>query len=321
MKLVFMGTPDFAVPSLRSLLRAGHTVQAVVTQPDRPRRRQSSPPEPSPVKQEALRSGLPVLQPESPRDPEFGERLRVIGPETAVVVAYGRILPPDVLAIPPRWCVNLHASLLPRYRGAAPIARAIMAGEKVTGVTTMRMDRGLDTGDILLVKECAIGLSETAGELTVRLATLGADLLVETLGLHARGALDPRRQDARDATQAPPLARADGRIDWRQWAQEIANRVRGCNPWPITATSLRGETLKILRAEVSFEPTAKRGGRVPPGRVVAADRGRILVQCRGESRLSLLEICFPGRRPISAQDALNGRLIRVGDAFAPPPAG
>src|SRR6266581_6169660 len=203
MRLVFMGTPDFAVPSLRSLQRAGAEVLAVVTQPDRPRRRQSSPPEPSPVKAEAQRAGLPVITPESIAVPDFIERLSGIGPEAIVVVAYGRILPPEVLTIPRRWCINLHASLLPKYRGAAPIARAIMAGERITGVTTMKMDRGLDTGDILLQRECAIGLTETAGELTRRLAELGAEVLVETLDLLARGAIEPKRQNPSEATRAP----------------------------------------------------------------------------------------------------------------------
>src|SRR5882672_3739265 len=200
MRIVFFGTPDFAVPSLRALL-------AVVTQPDRPRRRQSSPREPSPVKAEAERAGLPVLTPESIVVPEFVGRLAGLGPEVIVVVAYGRILPPDRLSIPKRWCINLHASLLPRYRGAAPIARAIMAGERITGTTTIKMDQGLDTGDILLQQECAIGLDETAGELARRLADLGAELLSRTLDLHARNALEPKKQDPGEASLAPSLSR------------------------------------------------------------------------------------------------------------------
>jgi methionyl-tRNA formyltransferase len=318
MRLVFLGTPDFAVPGLRSLAKAGHEVAAVVTQPDRPRRRRSGPPEPSPVKKEAARLGLPVLQPDSVRGPEFAEALRALAPETGVVVAYGQILPPDVLDIPPRWWINLHASLLPKYRGAAPIARAILAGEKVTGVTTMRMDRGVDTGEILLQRECAIGLTETAGELTARLAGLGADLLVETLALHARRALEPRRQDAALATTAPPLRRVDGRIDWGAPAEEIALRVRACNPWPLCVAWLGDRTLQILRAEANLEPVVYRDRRPPPGRI-AVRGGRVLVRCKGDTHLALLEVRFPGGKAMSAGDALNGRLIRSGDTLAPAP--
>jgi len=318
---VFMGTPEFAVPSLRALLGGGHDVLAVVTQPDRPRRRRSSPAQPSPVKADAARRDLPVLQPESVKEPGFVGRLREIAPDTIVVVAYGQILPPEILAIPPRWCINLHASILPKYRGAAPIARAILAGEKVTGVTTMKMDRGLDTGDILLQKESAIGLAETAGELTARLADLGAEVLRETLDLHARGALEPRRQDAREATQAPPLTRADGHIDWTAGAQEIVNLVRACNPWPLATTFLGRQAVRIPRAEVSFENPTAGASRSAPGDVIAAEGGRILVRCRGDSRLAILEIGFPDRRTMSAREAINGRLIRVGERFAPDPSG
>ena len=313
MRLVFFGTPEFAVPALRSLVKAGHDVPAVVTQPDRPRRRRSGSPEPSPVKKEAQRHGLEVLQPVSVREPEFAERLRALAPETGVVVAYGQILPSGVLLVPPRWCINVHASLLPRYRGAAPIARAIMAGERVTGVTTMKMDRGLDTGDILQQRECAIGLTETAGELTARLAVLGAGLLVGTLDLHARGGLDPRRQDG-----APPLTRADGRVDWSAPAEEIALRVRACNPWPLAVALLGDRPLQILRAEVNLEPVSYREHRPPPGRVVVRG-GRLLVRCKGETHLALLELRFAGGKAIAARDALNGRLIGPGDTLSPAP--
>jgi methionyl-tRNA formyltransferase len=314
-----MGTPDFAVPSLRSLLRAGEEIAAVVTRPDRPRRRRSSPPEPSPVKAEAERLGLPVLQPASARDPDLVDRLARLAPDTIVVVAFGQILPPEVLAIPPRWCINLHASILPKYRGAAPIARAILAGEKVTGCTTMKMDRGLDTGDILLQKECAIGLNETAGELTVRLAELGAGLLAETLALHEGGALEPRRQDRREATQAPALTKRDGRIDWSAPAADIVNRVRACNPWPLAHACLNDRPVQILRAEVSFEPLKEGKVRPDPGRLIRAEGERIVVRCQGDSRLALLELRFPGGRAMSARDALNGRLIRPGDTFTAGP--
>ncbi|PYT36423.1 MAG: methionyl-tRNA formyltransferase [Acidobacteria bacterium] len=320
MRIVFFGTPDFALPSLRSMLQAGHEIVSVVSQPDRPRRRQSSTPEPSPVKAEAQRAGLPVLTPESTKDPGFFETLLKLAPEVMVVVAYGRILPPEILRIPPRWCINLHASLLPKYRGAAPIARAIMAGEKVTGVTTIKMDQGLDTGDILLQRECAIGLDETAGELARRLADLGAGLLAQTLESHARGVLEPRKQDAAEASPAPSLTRADGRIDWSRNAQEIANQVRGCHPWPLAVTFLRDRPVTVHRAEVSFEPMAARAPRPAPGQVIAA-RDSIIVQCQGDSRLRILQVQFPGRKTMTAREAVNGRLIRVGETFAQAPPG
>lgn len=317
MRLVFMGSSGFAVPSLRALRRAGHEIASVVTRPDRPRTRRSGCSVPTPVKAEALGAGLPILEPASIRDPEFVATLRRLEPETVVVAAYGQILPPEVLAIPPRWCINLHASLLPRYRGAAPVARAILDGERITGVSTIRMDRGLDTGDILLQVECAIGMMETAGELTARLADLGAALLVETLEQHARGGLEPRRQDEREASLAPPLSREEGRIDWSAPAGAIASRVRACNPWPVAFTMLGGRPVQILRAEASFEKPSGRGAGAEPGRVVAAGNDRILVQCGGGERLAVLELRFPGRRAVSARDAINGRLVRAGDLLGP----
>ncbi|MFQ5876514.1 MAG: methionyl-tRNA formyltransferase [Acidobacteriota bacterium] len=320
MRLLFIGTPDFAVTSLRALLDSRHEVAAVLTRPDRPRLHRSSAPGPSPVKTEARSRGLRVLQPETLSEPGLLADLVGLAPDAIVVVAYGRILPPEILGLPPRWCINLHASLLPKYRGAAPVARAVMAGERVTGVTTMRMDKGLDTGDILLQRECPIGLDETTGELTSRLAPRGADLLVETLDRHERGALEPRRQNPQEATQAPPLSKADGRIDWSRGAVEIANRVRACNPWPLAFSFLRGRPVKILRSEVSFESGAG-GRRGVPGQVIDADGRRILVQCHGDSRLAILKMRFRSGRTVSARDAVNGRLIRVGDVLASPPGG
>ncbi len=320
MRLVFMGTPDFAIPAFDALARAGHDIRIVVTQPDRPRRSRSSQAEPSAVKMEAHKRGIPVLGPESVRDPAVAEQLKAAGPEAIVVVAYGQILPPEILAIPPRGCINLHASLLPKYRGAAPVAHAIMAGEKVTGVTTMKMDRGLDTGDILLQRECAIGLTETAGELSDRLAALGADLLVETLNLLGRGALEPRRQRNDEATRAPLLGRADGRIDWSCSAQEIADRVRACHPWPLAFSCLRGVPVSLHRAEASLETRRLQGPRPAPGQIVEAG-DTIVVQCQGDGRLDILLLQFPGRKVMSAREALNGRLVRIGEIFAQAPPG
>jgi methionyl-tRNA formyltransferase len=315
MRIIFFGTPEFAVPSLRAIPESGHDLLAVVTQPDRPRRRQSSPPEPSPIKAEAGRLGVTSVTPASLAAPEFITWLKGPGPDVIIVVAYGRILPHGVLEIPKQGCINLHASLLPKYRGAAPIARAIMAGERITGVTTMKMDEGLDTGDLLLQRECAIGLDETAGELARRLATLGADLLVRTLDLHARGALEPRKQDPSEATLAPSLTRADGRVDWSRNAQDIVNQIRGCHPWPLAVGHLKGRAVILHRAEVTFEPPPAHRSRPVPGEVIDA-RESLVVQCHGESRLRILQIQLPGRKVMTAREAINGRLIRIGDIFA-----
>jgi methionyl-tRNA formyltransferase len=319
MRIVFMGTPDFAVPSLEALPVAGHDLVAVVTRPDRPRRHGGATPEASPVRAAATRLGLPVLQPETMRDPAFVAALAGAAPEAVVVVAFGRILTPDILALPPRGCTNVHASLLPRYRGAAPIARAIMAGETGTGVTTMRMERGLDTGDILLERACAIEPGETTGELTARLAVIGADLLVETLAALASGTLAPRPQDHAAATWAPPLRRADGRLDWSADAAAVAGRILGCNPWPIAEAGLRGGRIQILRAVA--EPGPGIGAPAPAGTVLEAAGERIVVACAPASRLRILTLRLPGRRAQSARDAINGRMVRQGDLFTPPPEG
>lgn len=327
MRILYMGTPEFAVPSLCALVEAGHEILAVATRPDRPRRSSASRPAPSPVKAEAGRLGLPLQQPDSVRSAAFLEFVRGAAPEAIVVVAFGQILPPALLDLPPRWCINLHASLLPAYRGAAPIARAIMAGEERTGLTTMRMDRGLDTGDILMRRDCSIGPEETAGELTARLAVLGAGLLVETLEAHALGSLHPSPQEHSRATHAPPLDREDGSLDWSDPARALTNRIRGCNPWPLAAAGLRGQRVQILRArDVTGEglpkgtDTAGAGTPLPPGQVTRASGDRLVVACGGGTLLSVLEMRFPGRRAVMARDALNGRLVGSGDRFTPPPA-
>jgi methionyl-tRNA formyltransferase len=312
MRLIFMGTPEFAVPSLAALA-AGHEICAVVTRPDRPRRRMRASPEPSPVKREAGRRGLAILQPESIRDAAFADQARALAPEVIVVVAFGAILPPALLAIPPLGCVNLHASLLPRLRGAAPIARSIIEGEERTGVTTMRMDEGLDTGPILMQEELAIGALETAGELTARLAAAGAPLLLTTLGRLRAGTLVPAAQDASRATLAPPLGKPDGRIDWDLPADSIARRIRGCNPWPTASARLRGATVQLLRAGTAAG-TAPGGA---PGEIVALDGERILVCCGAGSILAIMELRFAGRRTITAREAVNGRLVEAGESFAP----
>jgi methionyl-tRNA formyltransferase len=322
MRVVFMGTPAFAVPSLERLAAVGHALPLVVTRPDRPRRHGSSKPEATPVKERALGLGLEVAEPGNLREPAILERLAALRPDVAVVVAFGQILPPSILALPARGAVNVHASLLPRWRGAAPIARAIFAGDTVTGVTTMQMDRGLDTGPILLERRCDIGPEETAGELTARLAGLGADLLIETLDALERGAVTPRPQDAALATWAPPLRREDGRIDWNEEAAAIAGRVRGCQPWPVAEAGLRDGRVQILAAGPLPAPRPPSDGPAcPPEPGTVLETGETLVvACGGGSSLAIRSLRIPGRRAVTAREAVNGRVVAAGDRLTAPPA-
>ncbi len=298
MRIVFLGTPEFAVPTLERAFEAGHEIAAVVTQPDRPkgRGRQLAAP---PVKQTALRLGLAVHQPERIRTPEAIELLRSLKPDAMVVVGYGKIIPQAAIDIPPHGIVNVHASLLPRYRGAAPVQWAIANGETVTGVTTMRIDAGLDTGDILLQRETAIGAEETAVELGARLAAMGADLLVETLAGLERGGIVPRPQDSTQATLAPVLKKDDGLIDWTRPAAEIVNRIRGFKPWPGCYAHLRGRAIEISRAR------AGAGAAGEPGSLHPA-RGRIVVTCGDSTALEILEVQMEGRKKMDAAAFQNG---------------
>ena len=298
MRLVFLGTPEFAVPSLESLAAAGHRLLAVLTQPDRPRGRGRQTAF-SPVKQAALRLGLPVYQPERVRRPDAVEYLRGIAPEAMVVVGYGQIIPQSVIDIPPHGIVNVHGSLLPAYRGAAPIQWAVANGETRTGVTTMRIDAGLDTGDVLLKAETEIGPEETAVELGARLAVMGAALLVRTLEGLARGAVTPERQDPSRATLAPILKKEDGLIDWTRPAHAIHNRVRGFQPWPGAYTSFRGQTLNVWRSRVQE-------GAGPAGRLASVRPPS--VWC-GAGRLELLEVQLEGRKRVAGSDFANGQRL------------
>jgi methionyl-tRNA formyltransferase len=320
MRLVFMGTPGFAVPSLSAVVDAGHEVAVVVTRPDRPRRHGAARPEPSAVKAESLRLGIPVLQPEGVREAAFLKELQGVAPEVIVVVAYGQILPAAILDLPPLGCINVHASLLPRWRGAAPVARAIMAGDTRTGVTTMQMDPGLDTGPILLARDCDIGPLETAGQLAARLAEMGAHLLEETLAGVGRAEIVARAQAGHLATLAPPLRHVDGDISWEETAGVISCRVRGCNPWPVASAGLKGERVQILKAapETSEAPASAAAWPVP-GLVLESAAGRLIVACGAGTRLSILELRLPGRRAVSALDAVNGRMVRAGDLLTSPP--
>jgi methionyl-tRNA formyltransferase len=302
-----MGTPAFAVPSLRALVRAGHQIELVVTQPDRPKGR-SQQPQPPPVKLAALELGLPVYQPERLTAPEALDPLRAARPEAMVVVAFGHILRPEALAIPPLGCVNAHASLLPKYRGAAPIPWAIAAGETVTGVTTMLLDAGMDTGPTLLRREVPIDPEETGGSLYDRLAPVAAELLGETLAGLAAGTVTPKPQDETQATVAPMLKKEDGRVDWMRTAAEIDRRVRGLHPWPGSFTCLKGETLKVIRARPE---TGRRGA---PGEVLACDRDGILVAA-GNGAVRLIEIQPPGKKAMNACAWLAGHCLDPGCRF------
>jgi methionyl-tRNA formyltransferase len=304
-----MGTPDFAVPSLRALVESEFRVLRVVTQPDRPRGRGNKL-TPGPVKAYALKQGLGILQPARIRDQVFVDLIRELDPDFIVVVAFGRILPRVVLEIPRLGCVNVHASLLPRFRGAAPVHWAVMNGEPETGVTTMLMDEGLDTGDILLQEKTVIGPDDNAGVVHDRLAELGASLLVRTLDRMTAGELVPRPQDETRATYAPPLRREHEVIDWTRPAEQIKNQVRGLDPWPGAHTVLDGRVLKVWRAEIAGD---RDGGR--PGQVLRADPVHGLVVGTGAGAVRLLEVQPAGRRRIRAEDFLRGCPLPPGKAF------
>jgi methionyl-tRNA formyltransferase len=298
MRVVFLGTPDFAVPTLEALVGAGHEVAAVITQPDRPagRGRQLTPP---PVKQAALSLGLPVHQPSKIRTPEFHAWLRGLGADAFVLVGYGRIIPQSIIDIPPLGIINVHASLLPKYRGAAPIQWAVANGEARTGVTTMRIDAGLDTGGMLLKAETAIGPEETSVELAARLAPMGAALLIETL---AAGTITPEAQDEAQASYAPILKKEDGLIDWTRPADQIHNRVRGFQPWPGCYTGFRGQLLHIWRTRPAGAMDGAPGSLHP-------SKNRLVAACGCGSGLELLEVQVEGRKRVDAAAFLNGHRV------------
>ena len=299
MDLVFLGTPRFAVPALRALVAAGHTIQAVFTQPDRPKGRGQELAI-SPVKATAIELGLAVYQPEKIRRPEAIELIRGFPALAMVVVGYGQIIPQSIIDMAPLGILNVHASLLPKYRGAAPIQWAIASGETRTGVTIMRIDAGLDTGDILLAEETAIGSDETAPELGERLAGIGAPLLVRALEGLAAGIVRPIPQDHAAATYAPILKKEDGIIDFSRPARIIYNRLRGFTPWPGASTSFRGTQLKVLAARVTEEARPGKPGSLHP------ERHRLLVTCGEGACLELLEVQLEGRKKVMADAFLNG---------------
>lgn len=302
MRIVFMGTPDFAVPSLQALIDAGHDVCAVYTQPDKPQGRKQILTAP-PVKTLALEHDIPVFQPNTLKNEDEQARLRELAPEVIIVVAYGKLLPKAVLDIPPRGCINVHGSLLPRWRGAAPIQWAVIAGDEMAGVTTMQMAEGLDTGDMLLTYETKVGEKETAGELFDRLAQSGAELLTQTLV--KLDEITPRPQDDAQSCYAHMLDKQMAVIDWSKSAHEIDCLIRGLNPWPIALTTLSGERLKVFAAE-------KAAGNGEPGTVLEADPKKGLTVACGEGALKLIEIQLVGGKRMKATDFLRGHAIEVG---------
>ena len=305
LKVLFYGTPAFALPAFEAL-RRDHAIITVVTQPDRPAHRgqRLTPP---PVKTAALAAALPVLQPARLRDPEWPERLRALGADVAVVVAFGQILPQSVLDAPARGSINIHGSLLPRYRGAAPIQWAIIRGETQTGITTFQMDAGMDTGPVLLTAHTPIGPEETAGKLATRLSVIGAEVIIDTLARF--DTLTPAPQHHEAATLAPRLKKADGAIDWRRPARELVSLVRGCNPWPGATTGAPGGGLTVWRARVV-------AGDAPPGTLVGHER--TLAVATGEGALLPLEVQPASRRAVAWEEYLRGARLAAGQRLTAP---
>lgn len=294
MRIIFMGTPEFAVPSLEILIKNGYEIAAVVTQPDRPkgRGRRLAPP---PVREYAEKAGLKVVQPEKVKTPEFLSWLREIEPELLVTVAYGRILSKEVLEVPKYGCINVHASLLPRYRGAAPIQWSLINGEKVTGVTTMYTDIGVDTGDMLLKREVAVAENMTAGELHELLAPMGAEVLLETLKRLENGTLTRTPQPQEESSYAPVIHKETGKIDWNRTSLEIHNLVRGTNPWPTAFTLYQGERLKVWKTRLIPDSDAvcrnRTNGGERPGTICRITRGGLIVKT-GDGYIDIEEVQF-----------------------------
>ena len=320
MRIVFCGTPEFAVPTLQAVAAAGHSVELVVTQPDRQSGRGLAMAQPA-VKQAALSMGIPpslILQPEKIRsNPEFRAALEAAAPDAILVVAYGRIIPQWMLDLPRFGNINLHGSLLPKYRGAAPVQWAVANGETATGVTTMRLDAGLDTGDMLLRRELPIGPAQTAQELFPLLAEMGSALMVETLDGLARGTISPVKQDDALATLAPILTREDARMDFTRPAPSLYNRWRGFQPWPGAYTSLRGKKLivhamRVAEAMGIAEAEGQPQLSAEPGALLAVD-GRMLVQCGGGTVLELLQVQLEGKKRLAASEFCSGYQLKPGE--------
>jgi methionyl-tRNA formyltransferase len=315
LRLVFFGTPAFAVPSLEALAATHHPVVAVVTQPDRPRGRGQHV-RPSPVKDAALRLGIPTLQPDQLRDPDFLSSLRDLAPDLGVVAAYGKILPAELLALPGLGMINVHASLLPRWRGAAPVHRALIAGDAVTGVTIMRVVQALDAGPMMARVRTAVDPNETSAALEARLASLGAGLVTETVDQLSRGPLPEEAQDEAQAVYARRLDRADGRLEFAMAARDVHNRIRGLHPWPLASALLRGKRLTLLAAQ----PLPDERGGEAPGTILRVEPDAIVV-ATAPGAIRVTRVQLEGRPPVAVRDFLNGHPTRPGERFeslAPP---
>lgn len=307
MRIVFMGTPDFSVPALKALVEVGHEVVAVVTQPDRPRGRGKEL-QMTPVKVQALAYGIPVYQPEKVKDPAFVEILRNLQPEVIVVIAFGQILSRDILDLPPYGCINIHASLLPKYRGAAPIQWAVIDGEKETGVTTMMMDVGLDTGDMLEKTVIPLDPKETGGSLFDKLSQAGGPLILSTLEKLKAGTAVRTPQTDEDSTYAKMLTKSLGQIDWSMEAAAIERLIRGLNPWPSAYTFVHGKTLKIWDADVLKESS----DGAAPGQIIRTDPHSLIVAA-GEALLSIRELQLEGKKRMDVETFLRGYTIEKGE--------
>lgn len=305
MRIVFMGTPDFAVPSLKSLVEAGHEVCGVFTQPDKPKNRGMKL-QPTPVKEYAITQNIPVFQPAKMRDGEALAILKELSPELIVVAAYGKILPLDILALPPKGCINVHSSLLPRYRGAAPINWAILNGEDESGVTIMYMAEGLDTGDMIAAKSTAIAIDENAQQLHDRLAEMGAELLVQVVHRMQDGEVQATKQDDAQSCYAPMLSKELSPVDWSRKARQIHDQVRGLYPWPSAVAEIDGIRCKILRTAMTGETTDKL-----PGTFVLADKKGLKIACGNGEVLEILELQPDGKKAMAATAFLMGHPIKI----------
>lgn len=311
MKVVFMGTPDFSVGTLKAIVEAGHEVAAVVTQPDKPKGRGGAMSF-SDVKQAAIELGLLVLQPKRARDEEFVNELRKINPDVIVVVAFGQILSKEILDMPKYGCVNVHASLLPKYRGASPIQWAVIDGCEYSGVTTMMMNEGIDTGDILLVEKVKLDSKETGGSLFDKLSGVGADLLVKTLDELEKGTVKPVKQNETEATHVKMLDKSFGNIDFSMEAARIERLIRGLNPWPSAFTHFNGKLLKIWDADVCDDVICESCESVVNGMITHVDNNSFIVKC-GDNSLKINELQLEGKKRMKTQDFLRGNHINTGD--------
>ncbi len=306
MKIIYMGTPDFAVEALEALASSRHEVTAVFTQPDKPKGRGKAM-QFTPVKEVALRENIPVYQPKKVRDPEVIQKIRELAPDVLVVVAFGQIIPQEILDIAPYGCINVHGSLLPKYRGAAPIQWAVIDGEKESGVTTMQMDAGLDTGDMLLKTVVPLDEKETGGSLFDKLSKAGADLLLKTLDALENGTVTPQKQGESPTAYAKMLTKDMGAIDWNRPAKELERLIRGLNPWPSAYTKLNGKTLKIWAADVCGQT----GEKAQPGMVLKAEKDEFLIQT-GEKILSVKELQLEGKKRMDTAAFLRGCHLEKG---------